>query len=524
MRRVLLVFTAIVVNFTICHSQEQRPYQEPFFGDEWSKPSEHPDRIVVNFGEDPATTASVTWRTAPIINEAFAEIAIATGAPKFWRNAKTVTAKTTTFDASAIETAKVVANYHSATFNDLQPNTTYAYRVGDGNRWSEWIQFKTASDNPEDSFSFLYVGDTQNFILELWSRLIREGYKTAPDASFIIHAGDLVNNAHREQEWEEWFIAGGWIHSSLPSFPVPGNHEYRPLNDEEAKNKIRSLSAQWKPQFTLPENGPEGLKESVYYMDYQNTRVIGLNSNEQTEKQAKWVDELLSNTSQKWKVVTFHHPLFSASEGRDNEELRNLWKPIFDKHKVDLVLQGHDHSYARGRVSPGDNVLDGVNLRDKTGTVYVVSVSGGKMYKLRPNAWEGWEADRNRAAENTQLFQVITIEDDKLSFESFTAIGELYDAFDLVKKPNEPNSFVERKDEGINARRFDNTIPYQDTLPENLKEIIFKQYKGHQLNRVSFVKEDGVTGYRVRIRNDKQSVNLFIDQSGKILDEDIYTF
>ena len=94
----------------------------------------------------------------------------------------------------------------------------------------------------------------------------------------------------------------------------------------------------------------------------------------------------------------------------------------------------------------------------------------------------------------------------------------------MVKKPNEPNSFVERKGEGINARRFGNTIPYQDTLPENLKEIIFKQYKGHQLNRVSFVKEDGVTGYRVRIRNDKQSVNLFIDESGKILDEDIYTF
>ena len=253
MRRVLLVFTAIVANFTICHSQEQRPYQEPFFGDEWSKPSEHPDRIVVNFGEDPATTASVTWRTAPIIYEAIAEIAIASGAP----------AKTSTFDASAIDTAKVVANYHSATFNDLQPNTTYAYRVGDGNRWSEWIQFKTASDNPEGSFSFLYVVDTQNFILELWSRLIREGYKTAPDASFIIHAGDLVNNAHREQEWEEWFIAGGWIHSSLPSFPVPGNHEYRPLNEEKRANKVRSLSAQWKPQFTLPEYGPEGLKESV---------------------------------------------------------------------------------------------------------------------------------------------------------------------------------------------------------------------------------------------------------------------
>jgi len=59
----------------------------------------------------------------------------------------------------------------------------------------------------------LYVGDAQNYILELWSRLIREGYKKAPDASFVIHAGDLVNNAHSEQQWQEWFDAGGWIHS-----------------------------------------------------------------------------------------------------------------------------------------------------------------------------------------------------------------------------------------------------------------------------------------------------------------------
>jgi len=458
----LLFIAALSINLLQVRAQEEKVYKAPEYELEWSKPTVHPDRIVINLGADPKTSASVTWRTSSEIATSFAEIAVADAAPKFWRTAKTLTAKTTNFDGTQILNAGFVSNYHSVSFTDLQPNTIYAYRVGDGKRWSEWIQFRTASPNKQDRFSFLYVGDAQNYILELWSRLIREGYKKAPDASFVIHAGDLVNNAHSEQQWQEWFDAGGWIHSSLPSFPIPGNHEYGYLNQADADDEKRSLTAQWNLQFNLPENGPKDLEETAYFMDYQDMRLIGLNSNTDIEKQTVWLEEVLAATTQKWKVVTFHHPLFSASDGRDNKELRDVWKPIFDKYKVDLVLQGHDHSYARGRVSPGENKIDGVNMRDKTGTVYVVSVSGGKMYGLRPNGWEGLGAERDRAAENTQLFQLISIENNTLSFESYTAIGELYDAFQLIKTKKGPNKFVERKAEAITPRRFDNTIPYKE--------------------------------------------------------------
>jgi hypothetical protein len=509
----------VVCTTTLCLAQQPRAYKPPEFEKQWSQPSLHPDRIVLNFGKDPSSEIGITWRTSAEISTAYAEIAMATAAPKFWRNAKTFKAITTTFDGSEILSAEVVSNYHSVFIDQLIPDTTYAYRVGDGQRWSEWIHFRTASSKRESEFSFLYVGDAQNFILELWSRLIREGYRKAPDARFIVHAGDLVNEAHRDHEWHEWFEAGGWIHSTLPSFPIPGNHEYRPLNLQAKEQGIRSLSAQWKHQFTLPVNGPEGLEETAYYMDYQNMRIIGLNTNEQHELQAEWLEKVLAETRQKWKVVTFHHPLFSASEGRDNAKLRGLWKPIFDKYEVDIVLQGHDHAYARGRTSPGENVLDGVNLRDRAGTVYVVSVSGGKMYGLRPNAWEGWEAQRDRAAENTQLFQVITVKGDTLSFESYTAIGELYDAFDLIKNEKGPNTFVERKDEGVAARRFTNTIPYEDTLPEDLMEMLLKRHEGFEIDRVHLVEVKGTPLYMVQMVKGEQEVNLALSPEGKILKE-----
>ncbi|GAB2481831.1 purple acid phosphatase family protein [Algoriphagus taiwanensis] len=442
-------------------AQEGLTYRAPQFHFDWSKPSPYPDRIVVSFGEDPSKEASVTWRTDSTIAQGYAEIALATAAPKFWKMGKSYEAKLEVLDARSIPETNVYAHYHSVSFTDLLPDEVYAYRVGDGERWSEWFQFRTASEDPDEKFSFLYVGDAQNYVLELWSRLVREGFRTAPDARFFIHAGDLINSAHREQEWHEWFTAGGFIHSMIPSMPTPGNHEYRAKNQEEAARKERSLSVQWRPQFTLPLNGPKGLEETVYYMDYQDVRMVFLDSNRDQVIQADWLEGVLKNNPKKWTILTYHHPLFSASNGRDNEELRKLWKPIFDKYRVDLALQGHDHAYARGRVSPGENVMDGLNLRDQTGTVYVVSVSGGKMYDIGDD-WTAKGGQRDRIAENTQLFQVITVEGNRLKFESYTAIGELYDAFELVKGDNGINQFIELRVNAVPEKTHSNTIPYKD--------------------------------------------------------------
>lgn len=515
-RKIIIQAVSLIIvflySFITVTAQHARVYKAPVYEEGWNDPSIRPDRIVLNVAADPATSASVSWRTDVSVTKGYAEIAKADAAPKFWRNATTLTATTETLSAKDVETGDIHANYHSATFTDLEPNTLYGYRVGDGSHWSEWIQFKTASKEPE-RFSFLYVGDAQNYILELWSRLIREGFKQAPNASFIIHAGDLVNRAHNDSEWEEWFRAGGFIHSMLPSFPVPGNHEYR----EVRNNEPDVLALQWRPQFTLPRNGPEGLEETVYYMDYQGARIIGLNTLEDMEVQAEWLKGVLEDNPNKWTIVTYHHPLYSASAGRDNKELRALLKPIFDEYGVDLALQGHDHSYARGRVAPQEyNLVSGINKRDQTGTVYVVSVSGGKMYNVNPNAWNDFDADRDRAAENTQLIQAITVDGDVLKYQSITATGELYDAFELIKNKQGPNSFVELQHQAISGRRFANTINYEDELPVDIAQKVRKQYPDYSLSRVSASEDEGKISYYVRLQKGSDRVELNIDENGNI--------
>ena len=46
---------------------------------------------------------------------------------------------------------------------------------------------------------------------------------------------------------------------------------------------------------------------------------------------------MLANNPHRWTVLTFHHPMFSAAEGRDNPGLREHWLPVIDRHTEDLV-------------------------------------------------------------------------------------------------------------------------------------------------------------------------------------------
>ena len=278
--------------------------------------------------------------------------------------------------------------------------------------------------------------------------MFREAFRESPRAAFTLHAGDLVNNAHHDGQWGEWFGAPAWVNATVPVVPSPGNHEYAKL-DEKDEKAPRVLSINWRPQFTLPENGPKDMKdlsETAYHFDYQGARIISLDSNVRQEEQVPWLREVLRSNNQRWTILTFHHPIFSPARNRDNAKLRELWKPVFDEFKVDLVLTGHDHTYARsgdvsGRVAVGDtNLPKGYNQAydPAIGTVYVVSVSGPKMYDLTPG--DRWAA---RFAEDTQLYQIITVDGDELRYEARTATNRLYDAFALRKRAGRANELVE---------------------------------------------------------------------------------
>jgi len=426
-------------------------------------PTAVPDRVILTWSGDTATTQSVTWRTATSVKAGVGQIAESAPGPSFdpintkdgGNTAKAFPAKTEFFKSPTNE-----AHFHSVTFAGLKPATQYVYRVGEKGNYSEWFQFETASDQPEP-FGFIYVGDAQDEIKRHWSRLIRQAYSSMPKAKFILHAGDLVSAGTNDSQWGEWHGAAGFINGMIPSIPSPGNHEYGsvPKTDDELKADAREaliggglaekkkprksiVAPNWRPQFTLPEHGPAGLEETCYYLDVQGVRIICLNSMERQDEQTPWLENVLKTNPNKWTIITFHVPLYSTASGRAkgdaDKAVRKFWRPVFDRYDVDLVLQGHDHSYGRSGLMRDDNPLLGAKDYDQKGAVYVVSVSGPKMYDLNVQPW------MMASAQKKQLYQLIRIDGDKLMFEARTADGELFDEFEIRKRKDGAIKLLER--------------------------------------------------------------------------------
>ena len=522
--QMILANWVFAVMASLTHSHAHESDAAPKYSAETAHaPKPMPDRIVLTWEDNPATTQSVTWRTDASIVHARAQVAPANANGRALQPID-VTAVTTPFQSDLN-----LAHYHTASFKGLEPETLYAYRVGDGVNWSEYFHFKTASSQSKP-FSFIYFGDAQNDVRMHWSRVFREAFRDAPRAAFTLHAGDLIDVHSSDEEWGDWHHGPDWVNGTIPVIATPGNHEYRrinqgspalriwknraqqdikvqvtgseevltdagkvrtitvlgpggelgmvriddggkiiavdqglvnlvgyqegalvgtrfnrpPLSDRQQDPGEPAISLHWKHQFAFPEQEVPNhkLTESVYFIDYQGTRLISLNSNEALEAQIPWLRKVLRNNPNRWTVVTFHHPVFSPAFDRDNPKLRQLWKPILDEFKVDLVLSGHDHTYARTGdvdVALAANAPSGYGQAydPEIGTVYVVSVSGPKMYEITKGSFA------KRIAENTQLYQIIDIDGDTLRYRAFMATGELYDEFRLSKRSGLANELVE---------------------------------------------------------------------------------
>lgn len=394
-----------------------------------------PDRLILTLTEDPSTSMTINWRTAETAMENLVEYTVADAHPAFVNKVQQEKSVGRNFHFESI-----IAKNHAVTLKGLLPATVYSYRVGAENDWSEWMQFRTADKSgAQAKISFIYLGDAQVGIRPLWSRVIRKAYAANPDASLVIHAGDLVNRANKDEEWGDWFAAGSFIHSTIPALVTPGNHEY---THEDGKPH---LSVYWKEQFRLPANGPSNplLAGSCYYADIQGVRFISLNTQMLEEAQTQdcitdqveWLHQVLKSNPRQWTCVIMHHPVFSTKGGRYNKQVRKYLKPVFEQYKVDIVLQGHDHAYGRGMKKIP--LTNGSSI-SQSPTMYVVSVSGSKMYETEPMEW----ADTITAG--VQVYQTINIDNEVLSFKAYLATGQLLDAFDLVKQKGAPNKLIDR--------------------------------------------------------------------------------
>lgn len=391
-----------------------------------------PDRIMLTPAADPSRGMAVSFRTDTLQRETLAELTVAVDGPTLEREATPISGPA----GVAIDSANGPALYHSVRFENLEPDTVYAYRLKGSAGWTEWLQFRTAARQAEP-FRFLYLGDVQNGILTYASRVIRQAFHANGGIDLVLLAGDLVSqrdDLDHDDEWGEFNQAGGYNWAIVPQVPATGNHEYVDIQ-LAGGSESRRLGPYWPLQFALPGNGAERAKETTYFIDYQGVRFIVLDGTSAIDlgtmaQQTRWLDDTLAASPARWNVVLFHQPVFTCARPDDTEEVKAAWKPVFESRNVDLVLQGHDHCYSRltseaGREVSARNRADGL----VQGPVYLVSVTGSKMYALNDRA----DTQPDRVAEATELYQIVDVDGDTLRFRTFTASGKLYDGFELLK-------------------------------------------------------------------------------------------
>ncbi|WP_405109818.1 S-layer homology domain-containing protein [Paenibacillus sp. FSL K6-1217] len=389
-----------------------------------------PQYIQTFVSEDMKTMLSVGWQTAPGVQEAYIQYM----KDSDWADSDLTNAPEKAAMQRALSEVEVIPEiaggpmgeikFHNALVTGLEPGTGYRYRVGYEGHWSNWSYYKTVEAAPDKPVSFVFVTDSHtkgDNGLETYQQLIKNAFTNYPDTQFVMHGGDMVDDGAVLNEWNQFWQASSVYSSSVPSAYAMGNHD--------VKGGGKYIFAKG---LGLPVNGPEIQKEYAYSFDSGEVHFVVLNSeaDEVTMgKQAEWLRQDLQASNKKWKIVMFHKPAYHTEDGRGNliEYTQTYFAPVLEELKVDLVLEGHDHVYARTYpMSKGKPLPSG-----EQGTVYLDGgASGWKFYDGSKYEYIDFMFD-----EDVPVYSAIQVSHDQIIIQARTTqSAELIDNYTIVKK------------------------------------------------------------------------------------------
>ena len=337
--------------------------------------------------------------------------------PESWQEGDTFPEDSAqTYQAQQQESAVSGFRSNKATMTDLQGNTSYLYRVGNDEGWSETYSFTTQIFGDSESFSFLFAGDPQigasgnsGSDTVNWQATMSRSLTAFPKTSFLLSAGDQVNSNNSDEQYDG-FLSPEAIRS-IPIAVNVGNHD--------------NNNQRYTDYYNMPNLSGLGVTDGTgdgsgdYWFTYNGTLFMSINSNNTStaEHKAFLQDALDKNPDAVWTVVTFHHSTYSvANHYTDNDiiQRRTELSPVFSELGIDVVLMGHDHYYTRTYMMEGSNpvIPEGNNVQfGEAAPSEVVNPKEGQVLYLTANSASGSKYYSLNGALATGLPEYVAVQD-----------------------------------------------------------------------------------------------------------------
>ncbi|MDN0199628.1 metallophosphoesterase family protein [Streptomyces sp. S.PNR 29] len=371
------------------------------------------------FGADPKTQMRISWQVPLAVRKPYVRVGLRPD--DLSRKIEAELRDLHTPELRGVRAA-VEQYYLHAALDGLSPGTTYYYGVGHEDfdpaapqHRSTIASFRTAPARPE-RFVFTAFGDqgVGRDAAENDRTLLRQ------KPAFHLHAGDICyadptgkgkeSDAYDATYWDLFMKQNEPVTRSVPWMVTTGNH------DMEAWYSPDGYGGQL-ARFSLPDSGFDPRRApGVYAFTYGNVGVVALDANDVSYeipanlgytdgRQTKWLDrklgELRAAEEVDFVVVFFHHCAYSTSTHASDGGVRAAWLPLFAKHQVDLVINGHNHVYERTDAVKGGEVGRPVPIGASTdptrdGIVYVTAGGGGKeLYGFPAGVKESYEGNES---------------------------------------------------------------------------------------------------------------------------------
>ena len=237
---------------------------------------------------------------------------------------------------------------HQIHLANLKPNTSYSYDVlNDGSDEGKGVL--TTFPDKIIPFNFVAIGDSRNRH-DVHAKIVKKIMEKNP--KFIVNSGDLVANGRSIGDWEAFFKVNKEMMKNTPYYPVLGNHEkdspyYYDFFDLPNNERYYYFTVGDALFIVLDGEGIQ-IDEPNYISDANSDIFWQKAYSEYFDTQKEWLEKVLELNKEAGFIFVFQHkPIYSVMKSRVEESImtRKFWGDIFERHGVQVFLNGHDHHY-----------------------------------------------------------------------------------------------------------------------------------------------------------------------------------